>query len=311
MTQRRNGKPSGAISTGRWNEQTIGLRARHYEDGSFEVTASKLKELEMASYFQYLPRIQILERPNSSVAYRKEVQRYLHLLRTTHAGRTLIKFIGAGTEELFIVPTRAMPGAPLYAAAVPMADEDAIAKNHPITESITIPELDLVMNVPTNKLGTGRGTPVFLQYHPAMWRQVSANAGRIEVGRGPGEVLFHEMIHALRALYGLMFMRNISENIRISDLEEFYAIMAANVYRSERGFTSLRRDYREPAKLERNLATSESYYHHYKNPINEWFGAQRAFCAEMAGSPAKFNPFREAAIALGYMKRPSFPMRLP
>jgi hypothetical protein len=246
---------------------------------------------------------------DTSRAYRREVERYLDLIRGTRAGRTLIRFIGLKPRWVFIVPRRPTKDDPINAFASPKNAADAYAKDYVRTRDVNLLGL-MTLKMPTGVVGTGSGSPVWVRYHPATWRQLNANMGGVAPGDGPAEVLFHEMVHAMRMLNGLLSDDVVPEDIRMDDVEELYAILAANVYRSERGFKLMRRDHWGSDKLDA-LADPELYYDHFKRPIDEWFTAQRAFCMAMAESSAKFNPFKEAAIALGYMKRPPFPMALP
>ena len=59
-------------------------------------------------------------------------------------------------------------------------------------------------------------------------------------GSGPGEMLFHELVHAMRAVHGVMLKTAVPENSGMRNFDEFCAVTAANVYRSERGFKLMR-----------------------------------------------------------------------
>ena len=63
--------------------------------------------------------------------------------------------------------------------------------------------------------------------------------------------------------------------------------------------------------MKKGLRHSDTHYENYQALIDKWFDEQRSFCLDMAKSSAKFNPFREAAIAKGLMPAPTIPMRLP
>ena len=66
--------------------------------------------------FNYFQNIFIHDNP---VAYRREVARYLDLIRTTESGRTLIKFIKMSSRELLIRPYHPTQKAPVNAFAQP------------------------------------------------------------------------------------------------------------------------------------------------------------------------------------------------
>jgi hypothetical protein len=89
--------------------------------------------------------------------------------------------------------------------------------------------------------------------------------------------------------------------------EEFCSILAANMYRSARGFKTLRYDHHVTAEaapwlgttpLPPELANSKRYYQEFKPEIVKWFNTQRGFCVALAGSRAPFNPMAVAAADL-------------
>jgi hypothetical protein len=48
--------------------------------------------------------------------------------------------------------------------------------------------------------------------------------GRIDPGDGPGEVLFHEMVHAMRRMLAKRTSETVREDLRMDDFEEFCSI---------------------------------------------------------------------------------------
>jgi hypothetical protein len=126
---------------------------------------------------------------------------------------------------------------------------------------------------------------------------IANKGGKIDPGDGPGEILLHEMVHALRMLSGVFSDPNFTANPHMDDVEEFYAITVQDVYRSERGFLQLRRDHWGHQALSASLSGSNAYYEEYKDPIDKWFETQKAFCLELASVRAKFNPFHAAVLA--------------
>jgi len=266
--------------------------------------------------FNYIDNIFIHDNP---VAYRREVVRYLDLIRTTGSGRTLIKFIKMSARRLLIKPYHPTPDDPVDATTVAdnaLASYPAGAPQmQPFKLNVIGPLLGLDPNaqlmVPTGSVGVGGGSAVTMEYHPATFREVIKRKGRIDPGDGPGEVLFHEMVHAMRRMLAKRTSETVREDLRMDDFEEFCSILAQNIYRQERGFTSLRKDHWGHDRLEGDLLDSGAYYEKYRPSIDKWFAAQGGFCLELARSNVKFNPLREAAIAKGLMVPPPVPMRLP
>ncbi len=188
------------------------------------------------------------------------------------------------------------------------------AKGHPVMQQVTIRILRMLglptsFMFPTAEAGTGAGADVELDYHPAAFEQLIKKTGRIPLGFGPGEVLYHELVHALRMMTGVMLDENVPERWNMDDFEEFCSILASNMYRSARGFTQLRfdhhlADWRAPwrgsTELPGELTNSRRYYEFFKPEIVKWFNSQRAFCIALAGSRARFNPMAVAAADLGF-----------
>ncbi len=233
-----------------------------------------------------------------SAAYRNEVIRYLDLVRTTYAGRVLLKFIGAIRKGILILPYKPTPQDPVNAYAQPQSEPDAYTKGNAVMQGFDIPNFGTIQ-LPTAVFGTGAGSNVWLKYHPATFRQYVINKGRVSPGSGPGEVLFHELVHAQRMMEGKVIRTTVPEHIHMDDFEEFCAIVAANIYRSERGFELLRSDHWGNQAIRGPRADQVEYYKIYKSQFERWYSSQPNFCRALAESPAKFNPLRIAVTSQG------------
>jgi hypothetical protein len=251
----------------------------------------------MAKTHQYYRNIYILE---DSVKFRIDVQKVLNLIGTTHAGHTLFKHIALRARHLVIapyVPSQEPVLGPVNAYAEPDNLQDSYTANAPVMAWVDIPGKGPIP-FPTGKFGTGKGTGVTLKFDPALYRQLARNRGSIYPGDGPGEVLYHEMIHALRMIHGKDLRTIVTEDLHMDDFEEFCAILAANIYRSERGFHRLLMDHRSTAEMPKNLTRSEAYASFFWDEIEKWFDSQRDFCLDLASSPARFNPMKFVAAGL-------------
>jgi len=245
-----------------------------------------------------------------SVAYRTEVERVLKLIRSTKAGTTVVEFVADHRLALLILPFKPTAKDPVNAYAYAKDWGDSLKEGHVIWNEITLPG-GIVIRVP-KVIGTGKGSIAYVDFHPATYHElIKRQGGYIAPGDGPGETLLHEMVHAYRKQAGLARRDVVDANEKMDNVEEFYSILSQNVYRAERGFKKLRADHWGSSVLSHSLADSEFYYDEYKKEIDSWFGEQRAFCMAMAKSPAWFNPFKHAAIELGYMPKPTTPMALP
>jgi hypothetical protein len=236
-------------------------------------------------------------------AYRDEVIRYLELIATTKSGRLLLSQIGSHRNWMLIFPFTPTEESPVNAYA--SAYDDAAYADTLAAGYVHWYDLEIMPGVKIPlpyAVGTGKGSTVAVSFHPATYREkIKRQGGYIGPGDGPGEVLFHEMTHGMRQQNGLMKRDKVPGYSDFDDEEEFYAILAANVYRTERGFKKLRKDHNGHKALEEKLANSDDYYKEFKSLIDRWFTVQPTYCLEMAKIKTWFNPFTSAAIAKGLL----------
>ena len=256
-------------------------------------------------FLPYLGNILVL---NLHKAYRREVVHYLDLMRTTESGRILCKFINQQPGWMAIIPYKPTAEDPVNAYAQQDSWADAAPKDTVVWGTFTI-AADLKIPMPLG-LGTGKGSNVYVRYHPATWTEHNKRAGRILPGAGPGEILFHEMLHGYRMLTGNLRQDKVPGYPEFDDIEEFYAILAANVYRTQRGFRAHRFNHHGFAKLDPSMDSSLAFYTMFQDVIDAWFTQQQPYCMAMARTVAKFNPFRAAAVTLKLMPGPITSMAL-
>jgi hypothetical protein len=142
--------------------------------------------------------------------------------------------------------------------------------------------------------GTGEGSTVHIYYTPGV-SGGSSCAGDGIYGSLGDEVLFHEMVHALRMTQGLLNPIPTEDSLRgYNNQEEFLAIVATNVYISAKPSTQLRADHRGFRRLQPPLDTSVG------------FMANRANYYLMQRHSVLWRPtFQELARA-GHARRPVF-----
>jgi len=157
-------------------------------------------------------------------------------------------------------------------------------------------------------LGTGEGANVTIHYHPMTWLLNSFQTGLV-ANLMPDDVLVHELVHVLRMMSGRVLTMNLStldHTRRWGNIEEFYGVLVANIYISERNSTDRRgqplRGNAGPisqyAALSGEEAKSKNFAKTYRSQI-------KSLCDEMiglthgggrqglAGVPADFNPIRD------------------
>ena len=284
----------------------------------------------MANVYQYpsCSRIGIVE---VNVAYRKEVAHYLDLIRTTYTGRTLLDSINNVHSGIILITPVRNPDDKDHtvndAYARPANEEDAQQRGTMVSIPIDLGDIGTI-NLPGGKIGTGKGSSTIIEYHPATWRQRMKSTHRLDPGAGPGEMLFHEAVHALRNLSGVIDDRTVTANLRMDSSEEFIAVLLTNLYRQERGFKAIRSSHhgfqatptpysfqdvsRGPsgrtisATVEVNpdpneLINPEKYAEFYKVPIKQFFDSQPVFFLSMAISRVAHNPLAVAAKKMGIL----------
>jgi hypothetical protein len=161
--------------------------------------------------------------------------------------------------------------------------------------------------------GTGRGTDVDIHYTPEdhSWRCPTTFAPLVKSGcrfwgddESTDTVLVHEMVHALRMMYGQSLQAPTYDK-RYDNEEEFFAVLVANIYMAERGLALMRADHQSDATLSRKLNTSQNFLGRDEDPpttmqlenrrlVHKFICQNHTLCAHISGkSTAWFNPIRE------------------
>ncbi len=144
--------------------------------------------------------------------------------------------------------------------------------------------------------GTGKGSSVRVYFTPG----TAGGCGGGAFGSQPDEVLFHELVHALRAMQGHSNSIPTEDGLRgYTNEEEFLAIVATNVYISAKPSTQLRADHTGFRRLQPPLNTSAGFLANRDNRrlLEIYRTVWRPTFQELAsaghsGRPV-FNPFRE------------------
>lgn len=151
------------------------------------------------------------------------------------------------------------------------------------------------------KAARRRGSDTCIGFTPAHWTPTTNMSHRTLTGAeyyyGPGaqpdEVLLHEVVHGLRHMAGLRMTRNVPFQSGYDKFEEFYAILIANIYRSELRRPDLRTDHRSFKPLESiGIKTQEDFYDYR---LNKWHleklqRQQPSLFFDLQAVKAKFNP---------------------
>jgi hypothetical protein len=150
----------------------------------------------------------------------------------------------------------------------------------------------------------GGGSDALLYFTPSEW------GGGESACSGPGtkwpadQVLFHELVHALRDMQGLS---NPVPTVNTSYLneEEFLAIVLEGVYVSAKGGTKFRANHFDDSVLWSPLDTSKGFVEYKDNGdngeiLNYYSSMWQPFFGQLANlTQPKFNPFREVILRKG------------
>jgi hypothetical protein len=193
------------------------------------------------------------------------------------------------------------------------------------------------------KDNAGRGDSVPIEYDPNDWvpRCVSLGPFKTQVRLSriidptnqyqPDDVLFHELVHALRMLNGQLLARAVpAKSYRglmmapaFKSIEEFCAVLVTNMYVSEqgRGIYAIRLTHGDAAagmfenftnagdyeSASKYLTDGGIYYWVYKEEIDMLSQQMPAFTADLAKVKCDWNPFNLQARqkALGWDIEPT------
>ncbi|HEV3196535.1 MAG TPA: hypothetical protein VGZ73_01480 [Bryobacteraceae bacterium] len=145
-----------------------------------------------------------------------------------------------------------------------------------------------------NRLGSGSGSDVCIYFTSQdHLKELSAPGGR------PDEVLLHELVHSLRMALGRSLCLFMPDNY--DTVEEFYAILVANIYRSECGYRTLRANHFGKT----NLTDTDDghFYTTFKDKIDSFVTQMSGLCRSIAAVRCSFNPIRLALAATGSQRR--------
>jgi hypothetical protein len=157
------------------------------------------------------------------------------------------------------------------------------------------------VTVGADKVAEGGGSDASVYFTPSEW------GGGNSACSGPGtrtaadEVLFHEMVHALRDMQGVS---NPVPTVNTSYLneEEFLAIVVTNVYISAKGGTKFRANHFDDSILWSPLNTSKGFVEDEDNRkvLTNYSSMWQPTFGQLGNlTQPKFNPFREVILRKG------------
>jgi len=216
----------------------------------------------------------------------------LNSINKTQTGKILLESIKATQKSMAIVPYE-KSDQNAYAKA--LNDRDALPKGRPRYSCKDGSFLG-------DNNGTGVGSNVEVHFSPGMWISSATQTCSNILPRHPipedpcgasalsDEILFHEMVHGLREMMGVLWCTPLNG---YDTFEEFVAIVAANVYISEKDNKELlRADHHGYAQLKNSAKFSKSKEN--ISLMRRIHNEQPEMVKQLAiRVNAPFNPFRD------------------
>jgi len=239
--------------------------------------------------------------------YELDVLTDLNHIYNSQTGRALLNdFKGTG-RSIKIVPEPEKDG--LRAKAHPENYRDALPRGEKSPQYCFVPEwlpfigqeacsLSILRGKEKPIEGTGRGTNAVIEFSPSKYHGNYA-------GSAHDEVLFHEMVHAVRSARGIN-ARNRELSEAYDNEDEFVAILITNIYMSEQQRTVLRKDHAPEQQLRKDhhrfdkleTDTDETFLPHldefdYRySLVNKLVTQDSMLAGQLQLVPSKFNPIR-------------------
>jgi Effector protein len=218
--------------------------------------------------------------------YLDNIEKILVKIDSTKTGQVLVKHISNNTKRLTIKPLTNIIEINAFAKA-----ENNVFGFKKAFHYVEVRKGNKVKIVRVE--GKGLGTNVDIFFIPETFE---ANTPFFSTVTGAGvqtdETLFHEMIHALRMMLGV-FNKNVMRD-DYDDVDEFVAILIANIYLSEQQ-KDLRLDHKVFNRQSRKRSDSngKKFYEEYKVEIKELCTDMPSFTRDLLGIYCEFNPILE------------------
>lgn len=249
-------------------------------------TPTSVRQLPRADAPRFGPNI-IVDPWNIAAALRADYEEQVRtilavdLLNGSRTGRVVI-------EAIWRIQGRFMRIQPWMARetnaeAVPLHEPDSFA---PGAELLQFPRG--THRAGPRQFGSGVGTSTVVRFTPQMFAMGAGGLRRISFGDDQRAVLLHEMAHGLRQMRGRERGRAMPGGLE--NEEEFFAILVANIFASEKGL-ALRRDHASGVLT--NAAAWLVGVH--LSRIQNMRRDLPDVCASLAAIGTPFNPFRDAA----------------
>jgi hypothetical protein len=228
---------------------------------------------------------------SSALEYENKVLAILMTINSWRTGQAVIRAFGSQTRNLQIIPWIGGGSTDSPNASAGAEDYEAATARNRLQRGNDGEALRPL------RRGTGTGSDVTVKYLPYIFaRNVKgADEGAEESKAPPGtlqdEALLHEIVHALEQMSGGLVRRRIPFQPGYSDWGEWFAILIANIYRSERGLPSLRRHH---VGFKAYESTTGEFLRTAMNPthLRQFRRRYPMLFTEIRAVEAEFNPVK-------------------
>jgi len=269
---------------------SLATRERHPDYSKIVIAHSSMAEWMATSWIVSLNDHDFHQ---LEASYRREARQYIFDVRAW-----MVQFKQRKTGLALLAAVQSAKNRQVTISPYLLADPGAFSQAPVPEKTAKGRDGDTKLTVPcqlwpaTVKVGTGTGADPVIRFTPDLCRRLRDNPG-------PDEVLFHEMVHASRAMKGVMDPTFVNHDY--GNQEEYLAITLSNIYRSEKGQQVLRGTHKGAVPM-----TAETRDHFLDNSqgvnlppmqlLDNFNQSQPEFYKAVADVPpdrAKFNPVRD------------------
>jgi hypothetical protein len=244
--------------------------------------------------------------------YEGDVSATLNDIGKTSSGRAVLAEVGRQSHGLTITPY--LPSDRDWTNGKTIADRKSSARKHwVIRHCQDNKEKGWVQGDPVldkngrRTRGTGVGSDVQIEFiTPDLARLVNSNPAIAVKSKwtaeneqysvaAADEILVHELIHAIRDMAGLSVCRRVPRQPHYGTIEEFFAIVVTNVYRSESGRHGVRNS--NHGKFEAMYCSGEQFLklEFNRRHLRQLRRQHPLLVADLRRIEVYFNPFRHMA----------------
>ena len=214
-------------------------------------------------------------------AYEVKVTKQLNKIASVSTGIAVLKEISRSLSAIRIIPR-----------LDPSGNDVLNASEYPTDRTLATQRGMPVLCTTPGPAGMGGGLPglgsdAVVEYWAAIWETGSSQSGP---GTRPDEVLLHELVHAVRDMWGVSHVCS-KVGGGYDNVEEFYAILVSNMYMSEQHQATLRANHGAYSPMKKE--DEKNFLKTYHSLIEAFTEDQPFLASQLNLVKCRFNPIRE------------------